>query len=121
MLHNSKKSCIFVISKLNNNSKTRGQRKKFCKKDMKTLNLFSHSMNEDVTACEGGVIISMQGYNRFQDFYLCVPAEGLYYRAANNRRYGLFMVEVFMDGEFIGATRMDKRNYIKRAVCGSNR
>lgn len=35
-MHNSNKSCIFALSKLNNNNKTRGQREKFCKKDMLT-------------------------------------------------------------------------------------
>lgn len=80
---------------------------------MKSLNFFSRSLSP-AEPCNGGVIIPMRGYHRTKDFYLCVPSKGIHFRSANNGRYGLFMLEVFIDGEFIGATRMSKKNYITR-------
>lgn len=81
---------------------------------MKTLEFFQHAFTDKVEACKGGVIISMRGYKRFEDFYLCIPASGIHFRNANNGRYGLFMLEVFMDGEFVGATRSSKKEHVTR-------
>lgn len=77
---------------------------------MKTLKLWSHAMNDDnISPCPGGVIIEMRGYNRFEDFYLCVPEQGIYTRSANSSRYGEWKFEYFIDGEFVGAGRMDRK------------
>ncbi len=81
---------------------------------MRTIKLWHRTYSDGATPQEGGVMVAMAGYNRFEDFYLCVPRVGVFFRAANQSRYSPFMSELFIDGEFVGACRIDKRNYIKR-------
>lgn len=82
---------------------------------MKTVALW-HRVMDDTNAipCIGGVLVPMRGYRRLEDFYLCVPAHGLYTRAACARRYGERKREYFMDGEFVGAGRMDNESRVRR-------
>lgn len=91
-----------------------GQHDNFCNNIMKTLQFFHYSLSENCEPCECGTIVSMRGYTRFEDFYLCVPKEGLHFRSANNMRYGCFKTEMFMNGEFIGAVPMRKRDNIRK-------
>ena len=79
----------------------------------KTLDFWKHSIKESAKPCEGGVIIPMQGYRRYEDFYLCVPAKGFHTRSGNSGRYGDFSYEYFFDGEFLGGGRIDKKDKIK--------
>ena len=79
----------------------------------KVLQLWKHSLNKNVKPCEGGKIVSMKGYNRFKDFYLCIPQKGIHTRVGNCLRYGCFAYEYFIDGVFIGGGRMDKAERAK--------
>lgn len=84
-------------------------------KKAKVLKPFQYVLNEDNGTPEKGcVLVCMRGYSRWQDFYLCVPKKGFYYRAANSSRYGSFKYEYFINGEFVGAGRIDKMNYARR-------
>lgn len=81
----------------------------------KTLKPFQRVMNVANGQPQGGcVLVAMQGYNRFVDFFLCIPCKGFYYRAANSMRYGDWKYEYFIDGEFVGAGRMDKMPIARR-------
>lgn len=81
----------------------------------KILKPFQYVLNEENGIPEDGChLICMRGYSRMQDFYLCVPEQGFYYRAANASRYGERMYQYFIDGNFVGAGRMDKMNYARR-------
>lgn len=84
---------------------------------MRTLNFFQHALDDNgIQACKGGTIIAMQGYRRLDDFYLCIPKKGFYYRSANCHRYGDFSYEYFFNGKFLGGGRMYKKDKIK-ALC----
>ena len=85
---------------------------------MKTLQFFHHSFTNEAMPCKGGTIISMQGYSRNEDFYLCIPIKGFYYRSANCKRYGSFCYEYFFNGEFLGGGRMDKKERIE-SLCNA--
>lgn len=63
---------------------------------------------------EGCKVVPMQGYARFEDFYLFVPEQGIFFRSANSARYGDYTQQVFIDGEFIGATPMQKIENVKK-------
>ncbi len=78
-------------------------------KKARVLKPFQYVLNEDNGTPEKGcVLVCMHGHCRMQDFYLCIPEEGFYYRAANNVRYGDWKYEYFIDGSFVGAGRKDK-------------
>lgn len=81
----------------------------------KILKPFQYVLDENNGEPQHGcVIVPMMGYSRMQDFYLCVPKHGFYTRSANCQRYGEFMRLYFIDGNFIGAGRADKVNYVRR-------
>lgn len=64
-------------------------------------------------ACEiekGFTCIAMQGYRRFEDYYLIIPEKGIFFRTANSSRYGEYKYELFIDGFFIGATPIYKKD-----------
>lgn len=60
------------------------------------------------------VVLAMQGYSRFEDFYLFVPAKGFYTRTANSSRYGEWCSELFIDGDFVGGIPMRRVDGAKR-------
>lgn len=68
-----------------------------------TLCDFDRINSEDVIPEDGCVLIAMEGYTRFQDFYLCIPKQGVYTRSANHGRYGEGKLQFFIDGQFVGA------------------
>lgn len=80
----------------------------------KILQFWQKSLKDNCKPCKNGLIISMPGFTRFEDFYLCVPETGIYFRSANNARYGLFKSLLFVNGAFVGACRMDKRSKIQQ-------
>ena len=80
----------------------------------KTIQFWKKSLSENCAPCVGGIIIPMRGFSRSGYFYLCVPCSGVFFRAANIGRYGPYMLEVFIDGRFIGASQLYKREKIEK-------
>lgn len=80
----------------------------------KTIQFWQKSLSVNCAPCRGGVILPMRGFSRSCDFYLCVPCSGVFFRTANIGRYGPYMLEVFMDGRFIGASKLYKREKIEK-------
>lgn len=76
--------------------------------NVKKIEFFHRSFNTNAQPCEGGIIVAMQGFNRLEDFYLCIPEKGLFTRAANIARYGNYKKELFIDGAFIGAVNISR-------------
>lgn len=78
------------------------------------VDMWRYVLNDNnCQACKGGVLIPMQGYTRFEDFYLCVPKKGVHTRSANDGRYGQGKREYFIDGEFVGAGWSYKEDKVK--------
>lgn len=71
-------------------------------------------MNDVAVPEKGCVLVCRQGFARGEDYYLCVPETGFYTRSANCGRYGNFMREYFVDGEFCGAGSMSKEDNARK-------
>ena len=81
---------------------------------MRTIKMWHYVLNaDDCRPEQGGTIIPMASYTHFRDFYLCIPATGIYARSANFARYGQYKYEYFIDGEFVGAGLMYKAHHAK--------
>ena len=78
-----------------------------------TLCDFEKILSGDFVPEEGCVLIPMQSYTRFNDFYLCIPEQGVYTRSANESRYGIGKLQFFIDGEFVGAGWKYKADKVK--------
>lgn len=82
---------------------------------MKAIEIGHYALSDNnIQPCEGGKLVAMRGYARAKDFYLCIPAKGIYTRTANSSRFGAFKRLLFIDGYFVGACRIDKLHLVQK-------